>query len=324
MSVPVLIAFLVAGFVVLMVAGDLLVRGAAVLARRGGVPPLIVGLTIVAFGTSVPEMVVSVQAVLSNAGGLALGNVVGSNIANILLVLSVPTLFAAVPIQTPGLRRNTFIMVLATAVFIALAAQGPLSAWQGGVLIGGILVFTGAQFLRARRRRDEPEIADSMTIDAMAGMPRSWLGVWTFILIGLAGLPGGGYLIVRGGVGLAEALHVPSEFVGLTVVAVGTSLPELATSTVAAIRKHSEVAIGNVVGSNIFNVFAVGGVTALSGTIAVPESFLVWDFPVMMAAAVALLVIVLSRRPIGWATGLVLFAAYVAYIVRLAQIDGLL
>jgi cation:H+ antiporter len=324
MSVPVLTAMLVAGFLVLMIAGDLLVRGSAALARRGGVPPLIVGLTIVAFGTSVPEMVVTVQAVFSKAGGLALGNVVGSNIANILLVLAVPTLFAAVPITTPGLRRNTLIMVVATAAFIALAYGGTLSLWQGGVLIAGVVVFTAAQFLRAREHRDDPDIAGSANIDAMPGLPRGWLGIWVFILIGLAGLPGGGVLIVRGGVGLAEVLGAPTEFIGLTVVAVGTSLPELATSTVAAIRRHSEVAIGNVVGSNIFNVFAVGGVMSLSGEIAVPGSFIIWDFPVMMGAAVVLLLVVLSRRPIGWATGLVFFAAYVAYIVRLAHIDGLL
>jgi cation:H+ antiporter len=324
MSVPVLIGLLLAGFLVLMIAGDVLVRGAAALARRGGVPPLVVGLTVVAFGTSVPEMVVSVQAVLSGASGLALGNVVGSNIANILIVLSVPTLFASIPTRTPGVRRNTFIMVAATAAFIALAYGGTLSTMQGGLLIAGILAFTAAQFLRARTHRDEPDIADSADIDSMAGMPRRWIGIWGFILVGLAGLPAGGFLIVRGGVGLAETLGVSSEFVGLTIVAVGTSLPELATSTIAAIRKHSEVALGNVVGSNIFNVFAVGGATALSGNVPVPPSFLAWDFPVMMGTAVALLLVILSRRPIGWATGLVFFAAYVVYVVQLARMGGLL
>ncbi len=324
MSLLALSTALLAGFIVLMFAGDVLVRGAAALARRGGLPPLIVGLTIVAFGTSAPEMFVTVQAVLSGAPGLAIGNVVGSNIANVLLVLSIPTVLAAVPTQLPAVRRNTVIMVVASAIFVALSIGGVLDAWRGAALLAGILAFTLMQIHHARTHRSDPDVRELAKIDAMPGMPKSWPRIWIYILVGLAGLPLGGILIVRGATGLAEVLGVPSVFIGLTVVAVGTSLPELATSVIAAARKHAEVAIGNVVGSNIFNLFMVGGAAGLAGDVPVPDTFFGWDFPVMVLSAVALLAIVLLRRRIGWATGLAFFLAYVVYIVRLAQIEGVI
>ena len=324
MSVPLLIAALVAGFVVLIFAGDALVRGAAALARRAGLPPLIVGLTIVAFGTSAPEMFVSIQAVLSGAPRLAIGNVVGSNIANILLVLSVPAFFAAIPTAVEGVRRNTLMMALATAVLVAFSVSGQITVLSGAVLFAGIIGYLVLQGQWARAHRNDPAVRDLVAIDEMAGMPQSWTKIWIFVAVGVAGLPLGGWLIVSGAVGLADALSIPREFVGLTVVAFGTSLPELATSVVAAVRKHSEVAVGNVVGSNIFNSLAVGGAIGLAGGAPIPENFFRWDYPVMMAASLALLALVMLQRRIGWATGLVFALGYVGYIVGLAHIEGLL
>ena len=324
MSVPVLIAALIAGFLVLIFAGDALVRGAAALARRGGVPPLVVGLTIVAFGTSAPELFVSIQAVLSGAPRLAMGNVVGSNIANILLVLSIPALFAPIPTRADGVRHNTVIMVIASIIFVALSLGGAIGLWQGGVLVAGIVAYLILQSLRARASRDAADIRELVEIDDMEGMPDTWRKIWTFIAVGVVGLPLGGWLIVTGGVGIADAMAIPREFVGLTAVAFGTSLPELATSVIAAVRKHADVAIGNVVGSNVFNIFAVGGAIGLAGGAPVPDTFFSLDFPVMMGAALVLLVIVLLGRRIGWATGAIFGVAYLTYLFVLARVEGLL
>ena len=158
----------------------------------------------------------------------------------------------------------------------------------------------------------------------MEGMPDTWRKIWTFIALGLIGLPLGGWLIVTGGVGLADVLSVPREFVGLTAVAFGTSLPELTTSVIAALRRHSEVAIGNVVGSNLFNILAVGGAIGLAGGAPVPDTFFRWDYPVVAASALALLAIVALGRRIGWATGGALGACYLGYLFVLARIEGVL
>jgi len=322
MTVALLLIALLAGFVVLVLAGDALVRGAAAMARRAGVPPLLVGLTIVAFGTSAPELFVSVEAVLSDAPGLAIGNIVGSNIANILLVLALPSFFAPIATSAIGVRRNAVIMVLASLALVAFAWGGELTRVHGLALLAGIVLYLAMQAVRAREHRDDPDIQELLEIDSMEGMPDRWWKIWAFISVGVIGLPAGGALIVHGGVGLAELLDIPHEFVGLTIVAFGTSLPEIATSLVAAMRRHSEVAIGNVLGSNIFNVFVVGGAAATAGTIPTPDSFYIYNFPVMLAASAAALIIVLSRRTIGPRIGVVFLIAYVAYIVGLAFIEG--
>jgi cation:H+ antiporter len=325
MSLVMIVGLLAAGFVVLAVAGDFLVGGSAALARRLGVAPLVVGLTVVAFGTSAPEMLVSVQAVLSGEPGLALGNVVGSNIANILIILAVPTIFAALPTTTPGLRHNTLIMLIATAVFILLCIPGSLGMREGLGLLAGIALYTAYQVWHARRHREEPLPKDREILhEAHPEAHSSWPRILISIVGGLIGLPIGGALIVNGGVGLAEMLNVPSTFVGLTIVAVGTSLPELAASTMAAIRKQADVAIGNVVGSNIFNVLAVAGATAVAGRVPTPPGFFELDLPVMAGTALLLMLVIMLRKPIGRLWGLVFVAGYVLYVVRLSQVQGLI
>ncbi|MGD2133186.1 MAG: calcium/sodium antiporter [Maricaulaceae bacterium] len=323
MTIALLAVALVAGFIVLIVAGDILVRGSAALAQRAGVPPLIVGLTIVAFGTSAPELFVSIQAVLSDAPKLAIGNIVGSNIANILLVLSIPAFFAAVPTDSSGAGRNTVIMIIASFALIICSVDGRLTFFDGAALFVGIIIYLVFQGVRARAHRSAPDVQELTDLEGI-GLPASWTKIGAFVGVGLIGLPIGGWLIVKGGVGIADALSVPREFIGLTVVAFGTSLPELATSVVAAVRRHSEVAIGNVVGSNVFNVFAVGGAAAMTGPIPVPVTFSIWDYPVMMIASFALLGLVLLRRRIGWATGAVFFLAYLGYIFGLAWLEDII
>ncbi len=321
-----LILALAAGFVVLVISGDLLVRGSTKLARRLGVPPLIVGLTIVAFGTSAPELVVSIQAVLAGAPELALGNIVGSNIANVLLVLGIPAVICVIHSDASGLTRNSLFALAASVGLLIFAYTGPLGALQGSILLAGLVAYLGILWWRAHSHATAPpeDVKEYLEIDDIEGLPESWVKVWVFIAVGLIGLPLGGHLIVRSGVDIAEVLNIPREFVGLTLVAFGTSLPELATSIVAAFRRQADVAIGNVIGSNVFNVLAVGGVASLIGDIPIPPTFLQYDLWVMVAAGVALVAIAVTKRPIGRALGLAFIVVYAAYVFGLAQIEGVI
>jgi len=311
------------GIVVLLTGGDILVRGATALASKAGVPPLLVGLTIVAFGTSAPEMVVSAAAAVEGAPGLAIGNIVGSNIANVLLVLGLPALLAPIASTATGVKRNAFIALGFTALFIALCLDGALSLMDGAILAAGIVGYVSFLALTAKAHADDPMIAELTDIEHMDGLPAKAPMVALFLLGGLVMLPIGAQLIVDGGVGIAALFNVPDAVIGLTILAFGTSLPELATALVAALRKQADVAIGNVVGSNIFNISAVGGITGLAASFAtgqpapVSDQFIQLDFWVMTAAALAILAFALFRRPIGRVSGLVMTLAYVSYIALL-------
>ncbi len=308
----------------LVVAGDVLVRGAAALARHWGVPALIVGLTIVAFGTSAPELVVSVGAVLDGVGNMAAGNVVGSNIANILLALGLPALIMAVPTNMSGVARNTFICVVATLSFIALALVGnPLARWQGAILFAGIVIYLVWMFALARAGVDETILEEMAEIDeGRDGLPTSVVKDIVYVVAGLVGLFLGGELIVGNGITLASTLGVSETIIGLTIVAIGTSLPEIATVIVGTLRGHSEVALGNVLGSNVFNTFAVMGAAALAGPVPIESQLFVFDFWVMLVATAALLLFVLTRKPIGRKTGAIFVLAYLAYLG--VQMSGIL
>ena len=316
------ILLLVLGLVMLVVAGDVLVRGAAALARHWGVPALIVGLTIVAFGTSAPELVVSVGAVLDGVGNMAAGNVVGSNIANILLALGLPALIMAIPTNMSGVARNTFICVVATLVFVALAfVDNPLSRISGGILFTGIVIYLVWMFALAKAGVDETILEEMAEIEeGRDGLPTSVLKDLVYVVAGLVGLFLGGELIVNNGVKLAAGLGVSETIIGLTIVAIGTSLPEITTVVVGTLRGHSEVALGNVLGSNVFNTFAVMGAAALAGPVMVEPKMFVFDFWVMLVATAALLLFVLTRKPIGRKTGAVFVIGYVLYM--LATIAG--
>ncbi len=311
------------GIVVLLTGGDILVRGATALASKAGVPPLLVGLTIVAVGTSAPEMVVSAAAAVEGAPGLAIGNIVGSNIANVLLVLGLPALLAPIASTATGVKRNAFIALGFTALFIALCLDGALSLMDGAILAVGIVGYVSFLALTAKAHADDPMIAELTDIEHMDGLPAKAPMVALFLLGGLVMLPIGAQLIVDGGVGIAALFNVPDAVIGLTILAFGTSLPELATALVAALRKQADMAIGNVVGSNLFNISAVGGITGLAASFAtgqpapVSDQFIQLDFWVMTAAALAILAFALFRRPIGRVSGLVMTLAYVSYIALL-------
>jgi cation:H+ antiporter len=324
---PILVHFLwlAAGVFILLFAGDILVRGSAALARRWGVPSLIIGLTVVALGTSAPEMVVSVGAVLKGAPGLAMGNIVGSNIANMLLVLGVPAMIVPIATNAPGTGRNVMFALMASIILTVMSWNGVISFWQGAVLFSLIIIYLVYLFTHARAgmemAADIQELAD---VDHMQGLPSSNIKITFFILVGIIGLPFGGHLVGAHAVAIAEQMHVSNAIIGLTIVAVGTSLPELATSIIAALRRHGDLAVGNAFGSNIFNVFAVGGATAMAGKLTVPPSFMQYDFWVMIGAGVLLGGFALAKLKIGRLAGLLLLVAYGAYLFGLMTQAGLL
>jgi cation:H+ antiporter len=277
---------LIIGLVVLIVAGDIMVRGAAALARHWGVPALIVGLTIVAFGTSAPEMVVGVQAALMGEGDLAAGNVVGSNIANVLLALGLPALILAIPTNMSGVARNSCIALFAAILFVFLAfIHTPLMRWQGAILFGGIIAYLFFMFRLAKAGADDPILEEMTEIDeGEDGLPTNTLKSFIYVVLGVIGLILGGKLIVDNAVFIAEGLGI------------------------------SKTIIGNVLGSNVFNVFAVMGASALAGPIAIESNLVKFDFWVMLLSSLVLLLYVLRRQPIGRKTGVVLTIAYAVYL----------
>lgn len=320
---PLLIDFglLVLGFVILIWAGDWLVRGAAALARHWGVPALIVGLTIVAFGTSAPELVVSIQAVLNNTGELAAGNIIGSNIANVFLALGAPALILAIPTHMPGVARNTVIALLATLVFIGLILiNNPLQTWQGSLLFAGIIIYLIGMFHLGKSGSDDPILAEMTELEeGESGLPSNMLISFVFVILGMVGLGLGGNMIVENATSIATALNVSDTIIGLTIVAIGTSLPEVATVIIAARQGHSDVAIGNVLGSNVFNLLAVGGAAAMVGPVLIEDKILAFDLWIMLAAIIILLGYVMTRRPIGRKTGLLFVIAYILYLCAIGH-----
>ncbi len=313
------ILFAVTGLVLLLLSGDVLVRGAVNLGLRLGIPALIVSLTIVAFGTSAPELLVAIKSAMNGLPGLAIGNVVGSNIANILLVLGLPALFAGINSAKCDSRKTYSFMMGTTVIFIALSYLGPLGFWHGVILIslmGAMLLesFFATQKHREAERCEVCEIPGEIE-GADPEMP--WLKIGLYILLGVIGLPLGAELLIKGALAIAREIGVSEAAIGLTLVALGTSMPELATTVMAAIRKHGDVAMGNAIGSNMFNILGIMGITSFFGPLDIPPGILHFDLWVMLAAALAIAPFVFLRRNITRKWGAVLTAFYVAYVVML-------
>lgn len=305
------------GIALLLICGDALVRGAVALSVKLGIPTLVIGLTIVAFGTSAPELVVSLRAVLADAPGMAIGNVVGSNIANILLVLGLPAIIVATDTKQDFVVRNTVYVILATLVFIALCYMGPLDFWHGALLFALLIAFLLEQARRAEQHKDAATILGEEAmemIDGDAGAPKSDAVIFGLLLAGLIGLPIAASMTVDAATEIARRFHVSDEVIGLTLVAIGTSLPELATTLTAAIRGQAALAIGNVLGSNLFNLLAVMGVTAMVAPIPVPEMFKSADLWIMLAATVLLLPFVVKGAQISRLSGVGFMVAYIGYL----------
>lgn len=310
------IVFAATGLVLLLLAGDVLVRGAVNLGLRLGIPALIVSLTIVAFGTSAPELLVAVKASIDGLPGLAIGNVVGSNIANALLVLGLPAMLAGINNAKCDSRKTYSFMLAATIIFITLCFLGPLYYWHGAILLTLMTAFMVESFFSVRRHRsdfkcepcEDPEDLDGVD----PAMPGWKIGL--YIVLGIVGLPLGAQLLIDGALGIARHMGISESVIGLTLVAIGTSLPELATTIMAAFRKHGDVAMGNVIGSNMFNILGIMGISSFFGPLAVPMGILHFDLWVMLISALVLAPFVFGRLNITRAWGVVFTALYGGYL----------
>lgn len=317
MSVVTIVA-LVGGLACLVAGAEFLVRGAAGIAGRLGIAPVIVGLTVVAFGTSAPELAVSVSASTSGSADVALGNVVGSNIGNILLILGAAALVGALAVDQRIVRIDIPVLLVASAGVLVLSLDNEIGRVDGLVLFGGIVGYVA--WLVRSATRERPEVLEEYdeAIDVLDGgdAERPLLVQIGLVGIGLAVLVGGSQLLVNSATDIAEDLGVSDLVIGLTVVAIGTSLPELATSVLAAIRGQRDIAVGNVVGSNLFNLLCVLGLTGIisSDGIPVSDASLQLDLPVMLAATAALLPVVRRGFRIERWEGVIFIALYVAYV----------
>jgi cation:H+ antiporter len=314
---PTLFIELTGGLVYLLLGGDVLVRGAVALARKYRVSPVVIALTVVAFGTSLPEMVVVVQAALTGYPGLVFGNVVGSNIANILLVAGGAAIVYPLTYGEHSVRRDSIVMIAATVFLILLSLNGTLGRVEGVILLVGLAGVTLITMREATRMYRGSEVRPPL--EWALGLPANPWMIALFIVVGAIGLPLGAKLVVDASVGMATSLGVDEALIGLTILAFGTSLPELATTVMAAVQKRTEVAIGTVVGSNIFNILAILGVGAIVSPIPfhVSRDFFTLNFPVMLGTAILLSVFVWLRKPIGRPAGIVFVAWYVTYIALL-------
>lgn len=313
--------YLIIGLVLLVAGAEVLVRGAAKLAAQFGIPPLIIGLTVVAFGTSAPETAVSVQAAMNGSGDLAIGNVIGSNIANILLILGVTALVAPLIVSRQLIRLDVPIMIGASLVVYALAWDGSLSRLDGALLFTGVVSYTAFLIISSRRDKsanEDDEFAKEFGLNEPV-KPYAWVTNLGLIIVGLVLLVTGSNFLVDSAVTLARVLGISELVIGLTVVAIGTSLPELATSIMAAIKGERDIAVGNIVGSNIFNLLCVLGLASMISpeAIKVAANALAFDFPVMIAVAVACLPIFFAGYRINRWEGLLFVAYYVAYTAYL-------
>lgn len=326
---------LAGGLLILIVCGDFLVQGASALAARYGLSPLLIALTIVAFGTSAPELLVSVRAALAGVPGIALGNVVGSNIANILLILGIPALIAPIACAGRTVPHNMIIMMAASVLLVVLCFVGPLGFWQGILLVSLLAAYLFYSGWDARKNPycaateggavappDRPDDVFRGSAASAHDLPHGDIepkdlsrGLIAFkIITGIVGLPLGARLVVDGGIEIAEAFGVSDAVIGLSLIAIGTSLPELATSVMAVFRRNDDMVVGNIIGSNIMNILAILGVTAIIAPLPVASDFLSFHLWVMLGAVVLLLPAAMMNRKVGRVSGLVFLAAYGAYL----------
>ena len=305
---------LAAGLVLLVVGGEFLVRGAAGLAAAMRISPLVIGLTVVAFGTSSPELAVSVTSALTGKADVAVGNVVGSNIFNVLFILGVSALITPLSVSTRLIRLDVPLMIVASVALWAFALSGTLGRVECGTLLLGLIAYLGWTVVQSRR--DAATMAEeTVASDMPTWTARSLFGQAALIVGGLALLTFGSNWLVQGAVGMTRLWGVSELIIGLTIVAVGTSLPEVATSILAAVRGQRDIAVGNIVGSNLFNILGILGIAGLVSRtpITVPEAAIRFDLPVMTAVAVACLPIFFTGQVIARWEGALFLGYYFAY-----------
>ncbi len=321
------IFLMIVGLALLVKGADWFVDGAAGIAGKCRISPLVIGLTVVAFGTSAPELAVSVAAAAGHSTDIGVGNIVGSNIANILLILGISSLVHILPVQKNSFRVDFPVLLIASALLIGLGAWGKaISWWDGLILLAVFAAYMAYLIVHALKERK----AGVLPPPEEKSPPRGKVGLWfarmeekTWFLIvltvvGLGMVAGGGELLVEGAKYVASYLGVPDRIIGLTVVAIGTSLPELVTSAVAAKKGETDIAVGNIIGSNIFNILLIGGVSSLVTPLTFDLATNLIDALVAFAAVLLLILLsVLGKRKLGRAAGVVMLASFVLYYVYL-------
>ena len=322
MALLVLICF--AGFILLYFGAEWLVKGSSSLARSLGVTPIVIGLTVVAFGTSAPELVVSLVSSIKGKSMIAVGNVVGSNICNIALVLGMAAAFQPLTCDKSVIKRDIPIMLAISVYLLVLSLNSKLGRIEGATLFGGIILYTFFNYYISMRESKQGSGAEAVAVAAEVeeiGFVTSRSRQIVLILVGIIGVVGGAQIVVESAVKIMQILGVSEKFIGLTIVAFGTSLPELATSVVAALRKEMDISIGNLVGSNVFNIMAVLGAASLVRPIPIPggfiESGLVIDYFVMMFTSFLPWLMMRRTYTVTRQGGLILLFCYVGYLTYL-------
>ncbi len=312
------------GFSLLYYGAEWLVKGSASLAKSLGVTPIVIGLTVVAFGTSAPELVVSVVSSIQNKSMIAVGNVVGSNICNIALVLGISALFQPITSDKSVIKRDIPIMLFISLYLLLLSLDSNIGRIEGATLFCGIILYTFFNYYISLKKTDKHPAIDTdslnLKVEDVNHVSSRYKQI-VFIILGIAGAVAGAKLVVDSAVKIMHVLGVNEKFIGLTIVALGTSLPELATSVVAAMRKQMDISIGNLVGSNVFNIMSVIGTAALVRPIPIPggfiESGLIIDYVVMMFTSFLPFVMMRKTLTITRKDGFILFTCYLGYIVYL-------
>ncbi len=314
------IIFLILGLFALIIGADLLVRGSSILAKIAGLSPLIIGLTIVALGTSAPELAINIQSALINKPDIAVGNVIGSNIFNILFILGISAIIVSLVVQKQLIRFDIPILITVTFIAFFMSIDGIIERFEGLILFTGLIIYTTYLIYQSKKNYIAPEDTAGKKgfIDNQKPLIKAFLSLF-FMLIGLGLLVHGSNWLVETSIQIAKQLGVSELIIGLTIIAAGTSLPEVATSVVAAFKGEKDIAVGNVIGSNLFNLMAVLGLTAIIAPdgIAVSRAALSFDFPFMLAVTIACLPIFFTGNMISRWEGWMFFCYYVAYTLFL-------
>jgi cation:H+ antiporter len=312
------VLFVVVGLVGLVIGGEMLVRGAVSAAKSFGISPMVIGLTLVGFGTSTPELVTSLQAALSGSSGIAIGNVVGSNIGNVLLILGIAALLAPITVNPAAFMRDGMVMVIATLLCLVAMLIGDVSRWVGAAFILFLVCYLSFTLWSERRATGSAAtVVYEAEADAIPG-PDYTLGKSLGIaVLGLLATIFGARFLVSGSVSLAQSAGISETVIGLTIVAIGTSMPELVTSIIAVRKGQGDVALGNILGSNIFNILGILGITSIVQPMAVPPEIMQLDVWVMCATTLLLVVFARTGWCIGRREGSVMLACYFGYIAWL-------
>lgn len=323
MSLTIVLMF-IGGLVALVLGAGWLVRGAAKLALSFGISPLVVGLTVVAFGTSAPELAVSAGAVLDGKVDIAIGNVVGSNILNVLLILGASAVITPLVVHLQLIRQEVPIMIAASVALLLMMLDGVVATWESALLVGAMVIYTVFLVWQSRRQSASADAEFEGEVDLNSTWDRHWSVQLGLILLGLVALVTGSHFLVEAAVTTAKQWGVSDVVIALTIVALGTSLPEIATSVTAALKGQRDMAVGNVVGSNTFNILGCLGISGMLSTsgLVVAESVIHFDAWVMLAVALACLPIFITGREIARWEGVVFllyYAAYTAYLILASQ-----